>query len=40
MATCYDNLLSEEDLDSIHNKNDVDDDADESNPDNEEKKKL
>ena len=40
MATFYDNLLSEEDLNGIDNDNKGDDNVDESSSDNEETKKL
>ena len=40
MATFYDDLLSEEDLNDIDNDNKGDDNVDESSSDNEETKKL
>ena len=40
MATFYDDLLSEEDLDNIENDKEEDDDVDESSSDDEEMKKI
>ena len=40
MATFYDDLLSEKDLDNIDNDKEEDDDVDESSSDDEEMKKI